>query len=55
MLNPISKYLNKNVLNLCVSEGLEPKGLSPPHKKNKAKKPECLKDSSEGKSCFSFL
>ncbi|XP_017354107.2 ADP-ribose glycohydrolase MACROD2 [Cebus imitator] len=29
------------------SEGLEPKGLSPPHKKSKAKKPECLKDSSE--------
>ncbi|KAM5218625.1 ADP-ribose glycohydrolase MACROD2 isoform 3-T3 [Hipposideros larvatus] len=29
------------------SEGLEPKGLSPPHKKSKAKKPECSKDSSE--------
>ncbi|XP_008994023.2 ADP-ribose glycohydrolase MACROD2 isoform X2 [Callithrix jacchus] len=29
------------------SEGLEPKGLSSPHKKSKAKKPECLKDSSE--------
>ncbi|XP_033616903.1 ADP-ribose glycohydrolase MACROD2 [Fukomys damarensis] len=28
-------------------EGLEPKGLSPPHKKSKAKKPECSKDSSE--------
>ncbi|XP_076971228.1 ADP-ribose glycohydrolase MACROD2 isoform X2 [Tamandua tetradactyla] len=30
-----------------VSEGLEPKGLSPPHKKSKAKKPELSKDSSE--------
>ncbi|XP_037667713.1 ADP-ribose glycohydrolase MACROD2 isoform X2 [Choloepus didactylus] len=30
-----------------VSEGLEPKGLSPPHKKSKAKKPESSKDSSE--------
>ncbi|XP_049725781.1 ADP-ribose glycohydrolase MACROD2 isoform X3 [Elephas maximus indicus] len=29
------------------SEGLEPKGLSPPNKKTKAKKPECSKDSSE--------
>ncbi|XP_054398019.2 ADP-ribose glycohydrolase MACROD2 isoform X4 [Pongo abelii] len=29
------------------SEGLEPKGLSPPYKKSKAKKPECSKDSSE--------
>ncbi|XP_036898971.1 ADP-ribose glycohydrolase MACROD2 [Sturnira hondurensis] len=29
------------------SEGLEPKGLSPPHKKSKAKKPESFKDSSE--------
>ncbi|XP_034497406.1 ADP-ribose glycohydrolase MACROD2 isoform X2 [Ailuropoda melanoleuca] len=29
------------------SEGLEPKVLSPPHKKSKAKKPECSKDSSE--------
>ncbi|XP_044604549.1 ADP-ribose glycohydrolase MACROD2 isoform X1 [Equus asinus] len=29
------------------SEGLEPKGFSPPHKKSKAKKPECSKDSSE--------
>ncbi|XP_063104742.1 ADP-ribose glycohydrolase MACROD2 isoform X2 [Cavia porcellus] len=29
------------------SEGLEPKGLSPPHKKSKAKKPECSKDSNE--------
>nr|XP_045012232.1 ADP-ribose glycohydrolase MACROD2 isoform X4 [Jaculus jaculus] len=29
------------------AEGLEPKGLSPPHKKSKAKKPECSKDSSE--------
>ncbi|XP_029773238.1 ADP-ribose glycohydrolase MACROD2-like [Suricata suricatta] len=29
------------------SEVLEPKGLSPPHKKSKAKKPECSKDSSE--------
>ncbi|EDL28420.1 mCG142120, isoform CRA_b [Mus musculus] len=30
------------------SEGPEPKGLSPPHKKSKAKKPESSKDSSEG-------
>ncbi|XP_058990057.1 ADP-ribose glycohydrolase MACROD2 isoform X2 [Mustela lutreola] len=29
------------------SEGVEPKGLSPPPKKSKAKKPECSKDSSE--------
>ncbi|KAM9590423.1 ADP-ribose glycohydrolase MACROD2 isoform 2-T2 [Trichechus inunguis] len=29
------------------SEGVEPKGVSPPHKKSKAKKPECSKDSSE--------
>ncbi|XP_039730393.1 ADP-ribose glycohydrolase MACROD2 [Pteropus medius] len=29
------------------SEGLEPKVLSPPHKKSKAKKPECAKDTSE--------
>ncbi|XP_046290302.1 ADP-ribose glycohydrolase MACROD2 isoform X2 [Marmota monax] len=29
------------------SEGVEPKGLSPPHKKSKAKKPEGSKDSSE--------
>ncbi|XP_006143715.1 O-acetyl-ADP-ribose deacetylase MACROD2-like isoform X1 [Tupaia chinensis] len=29
------------------AEGLEPKGLSPLHKKSKAKKPECSKDSSE--------
>ncbi|XP_057637048.1 ADP-ribose glycohydrolase MACROD2 isoform X5 [Chionomys nivalis] len=29
------------------AEGLEPKGLSPPHKKSKAKKPESSKDSSE--------
>ncbi|XP_077606349.1 ADP-ribose glycohydrolase MACROD2-like, partial [Crocuta crocuta] len=29
------------------SEVLEPKGLSPPHKKSKAKKPQCSKDSSE--------
>nr|XP_054398018.1 ADP-ribose glycohydrolase MACROD2 isoform X2 [Pongo abelii] len=29
------------------SEGLEPKGLSPPYKKSKAKKPECSRDSSE--------
>ncbi|XP_045688849.1 ADP-ribose glycohydrolase MACROD2 [Phyllostomus hastatus] len=29
------------------SEGIEPKGLSPPHKKSKAKKPESFKDSSE--------
>ncbi|XP_053527315.1 ADP-ribose glycohydrolase MACROD2 [Artibeus jamaicensis] len=29
------------------SEVLEPKGLSPPHKKSKAKKPETFKDSSE--------
>ncbi|XP_072799901.1 ADP-ribose glycohydrolase MACROD2 isoform X3 [Vicugna pacos] len=29
------------------SEGLEPKDLSPPHKKSKAKKPECPKDSNE--------
>ncbi|XP_016067487.1 PREDICTED: O-acetyl-ADP-ribose deacetylase MACROD2 [Miniopterus natalensis] len=32
------------------SGGLEPKGLSPPHKKSKAKKPECSKDSSEDES-----
>ncbi|XP_076426857.1 ADP-ribose glycohydrolase MACROD2 isoform X4 [Peromyscus maniculatus bairdii] len=32
------------------AEGLEPKGLSPPHKKSKAKKPESSKDSSEGAS-----
>ncbi|XP_054988002.1 ADP-ribose glycohydrolase MACROD2 isoform X1 [Sorex araneus] len=29
------------------AEGAEPKGLSPPHKKSKAKKPECSKGSSE--------
>ncbi|XP_015415772.1 PREDICTED: O-acetyl-ADP-ribose deacetylase MACROD2 [Myotis davidii] len=29
------------------SEGVEPKALSPPHKKSKAKKPESSKDSSE--------
>ncbi|XP_049980885.1 ADP-ribose glycohydrolase MACROD2-like [Alexandromys fortis] len=32
------------------AEGLEPKGLSPPHKKSKAKKPESSKDSSEDES-----
>nr|AAH76574.1 MACRO domain containing 2 [Mus musculus] len=32
------------------SEGPEPKGLSPPHKKSKAKKPESSKDSSEDES-----
>ncbi|XP_028611120.1 ADP-ribose glycohydrolase MACROD2 [Grammomys surdaster] len=32
------------------AEGPEPKGLSPPHKKSKAKKPESSKDSSEDES-----
>nr|XP_048311418.1 ADP-ribose glycohydrolase MACROD2-like [Myodes glareolus] len=32
------------------TEGLEPKGLSPPHKKSKAKKAESSKDSSEDES-----
>ncbi|XP_041526183.1 ADP-ribose glycohydrolase MACROD2 isoform X2 [Microtus oregoni] len=32
------------------AEELEPKGLSPPHKKSKAKKPESSKDSSEDES-----
>lgn len=36
-------------------EVLEPKGLSPPHKKSKAKKPEGSKDSSEGESSSSGL
>uniref|UniRef100_A0A8C0LV21 Uncharacterized protein n=1 Tax=Canis lupus dingo TaxID=286419 RepID=A0A8C0LV21_CANLU len=60
------ELLGRNNCQKKKKNGLEPKGLSPPHKKSKAKKPECSKDSSEGESeklistvlnlsqCFSF-
>ncbi|XP_066243212.1 ADP-ribose glycohydrolase MACROD2 isoform X1 [Saccopteryx leptura] len=44
---PVGDNEEKDVDMKKDSEGIEPKGLSPPPKKSKAKKPECSKDSSE--------
>ncbi|MBZ3884149.1 putative RNA-binding protein 23 [Sciurus carolinensis] len=43
----VTEEHKEQVRNKAKKEGIEPKGLSPPHKKSKAKKPEGSKDSSE--------